>query len=99
MAAGLPGTCRPRLMGLALTMGPALNLAKQSARSGREGRPQSRGVCGLQALDLFRRRTGSRQFFEVDLHKEVPHGDPHPSPPLAPCKPALRSDLQETLLP
>jgi len=30
--------------------------------------------CDLQALDLFRRKTGSSVFFDVDLHKQVPHG-------------------------
>ncbi len=37
------------------------------------------GVCSaaqiLQALNLFRRKTGRNDFFEVKLDKHVPHGE------------------------
>jgi hypothetical protein len=33
----------------------------------------------LQALDLFRKRTGSRQHYKVHLEKKVPHGDSLPA--------------------
>ena len=85
MPAGLAG--RPCLVESALTVG------KRSAQSGLLPRwPES---CGLQALDLFRRRTGSKQFFEVDLRKEVPHGDRSPPLPLCPLrKPPFMHCLQ-----
>ena len=31
--------------------------------------------CALQALNLFRRKTGRKDFFEVQLDKHVPHGE------------------------
>lgn len=37
-------------------------------------RIQTRSLCALQALKLFRRHTGVQQFFQIHLDKTVPHG-------------------------